>query len=283
MSEFTGKVVLVTGGTRGIGRAIAEAFAAQGAKVAICGRDEVKTQEAAAEIAAGAAGSRATIDVDLVKAVYTTFGPLPISNASSSSSPSPHVEVAGFRADMASSTDVDALIKAVNAKFGPIQILVNNAGITRDGLLMRMKDEQWNDVLQANLSGTFYTCRAVCRDMIKARAGRIINLSSIVGLRGQGGQTNYAAAKAGIIGFTKALAQEVASRGITANVVAPGYIDTDMTAGFNEEARKKLLETIPAGRVGTPEDVANAVIFLASDAAAYITGHVLCVDGGLGM
>jgi 3-oxoacyl-[acyl-carrier protein] reductase len=146
-----------------------------------------------------------------------------------------------------------------------------------------MKDEQWDEVVHANLNGTFYTCRAVCRDMIKARAGRIINLSSIVGLRGQGGQTNYAAAKAGIIGFTKALAQEVASRGITANVVAPGYIDTDMTSGFNEEARKKLLDTIPAGRVGTPHDVAAAVLFLASDTAGYVTGHVLCVDGGLGM
>jgi len=248
MSEFTGKTVLVTGGTRGIGRAIAQAFAAQGAKVAICGRDEAKAQAAAAEIAA------------------TTSA-----------------EVAGFPADMASAPDVDALVKAVNAKCGPIQILVNNAGITRDGLLMRMKDDQWDEVLRTNLNGVFYTCRAVSRDMIKARAGRIINLSSIVGLRGQGGQTNYAAAKAGIIGFTKALAQEVASRGITANVIAPGYIDTDMTAGFNEEARKKLLDTIPAGRTGTPEDIAAAALFLASDAAAYITGHVLCVDGGLGM
>lgn len=244
MSEFTGKVVLVTGGTRGIGRAIAQAFAAQGAKVAICGRDEAKAQAAATEIGG---------------------------------------EVAGFGADIGSAEAVDGLIKAVNAKFGPIQILVNNAGITKDGLLMRMKDEAWDEVLKTNLNASFYTCRAVCRDMIKARAGRIINLSSIVGLRGQGGQTNYAAAKAGIIGFTKALAQEVASRGITANVVAPGYIDTDMTSGFNDEARKKLLDTIPAGRVGTPDDIAAAVLFLASDAAGYITGHVLCVDGGLGM
>ncbi len=244
MSDLAGKVVLVTGGTRGIGRAIAKGFADKGAKVAICGRDETKTQAAASEIGG---------------------------------------ETAGFRADISSAADVDALIKAVNAKFGPIQILVNNAGITKDGLLMRMKDEAWDEVLQTNLNASFYTCRAVCRDMLKARAGRIINLSSIVGLRGQGGQTNYAAAKAGIIGFTKALAQEIASRGITANVVAPGYIDTDMTSGFNEEARKLLLEKIPAGRVGTPDDIAAAVLFLASDAAAYITGHVLCVDGGLGM
>jgi 3-oxoacyl-[acyl-carrier protein] reductase len=248
MSDFTGKVVLVTGGTRGIGRAIAKAFAARGAKVALCGRDEAKAISAAAEIAGETQG-----------------------------------EVAGFRADMASAEDVDALVKAVNAKFGAIQVLVNNAGITRDGLLMRMKNEQWDEVLRTNLNGAFYTCRAVCRDMIKARAGRIVNLSSIVGLRGQGGQTNYAAAKAGVIGFTKALAQEVASRGITANVVAPGYIATDMTSGFNEDARQKLLASIPAGRVGAPEDVAAAVLFLASDAAAYITGHVLCVDGGLGM
>jgi len=244
MSEFTGKVVLVTGGTRGIGRAIAKAFAERGAKVAICGRDEAKAQAAATEIGG---------------------------------------EVAGFGADIGSAEAVDGLIKAVNAKFGPIQILVNNAGITKDGLLMRMKDEAWNEVLKTNLNASFYTCRAVCRDMVKARAGRIINLSSIVGMRGQGGQTNYAAAKAGIIGFTKALAQEIASRGITANVVAPGYIDTDMTSGFNEEARKLLLEKIPAGRVGTPEDIAAAVVFLASDAASYVTGHVLCVDGGLGM
>jgi 3-oxoacyl-[acyl-carrier protein] reductase len=248
LSQFADKSVLVTGGTRGIGRAIARAFALEGAKVAICGRDAQRAAAAAAELAreTGAA-------------------------------------VHGFQADIARQADIDALVAAASEICGPIQILVNNAGITKDGLLMRMKNEQWDEVIQTNLTGCFYTCRAVSRDMIKQRWGRIINLSSIVGLRGQGGQSNYAAAKAGIVGFTKALAQELASRNITANVVAPGYIDTEMTAGFNEDARKKLLDTIPAGRVGTADDVAAAVRFLASDGAAYITGHVLCVDGGLGM
>ena len=248
MSEFGGKSVLVTGGTRGIGRAIARTFASEGAQVAICGRDSDRAVAAAAELADETGGA-----------------------------------IHGFQADIARQGDIDALVIAAAKACGPIQILVNNAGITKDGLLMRMKNEQWDEVIQTNLTGTFYACRAVSRDMIKARWGRIINLSSIVGLRGQGGQTNYAAAKAGIIGFTKALAQEVASRNITANIVAPGYVDTDMTAGFNEEARKKLLETVPAGRVGTADDVAAAVRFLASDGAAYVTGHVLCVDGGLGM
>jgi 3-oxoacyl-[acyl-carrier protein] reductase len=248
MSGLAGKSVLVTGGTRGIGRAIVRAFAEDGAKVALCGRDQDRAVAAAAELADETGGV-----------------------------------VHGFEADIAKSEDVDALVTAATAACGPIQILVNNAGITRDGLLMRMKNEQWDEVIQTNLTGTFYTCRAVCRDMIKQRWGRIVNLSSIVGLRGQGGQTNYAAAKAGIVGFSKALAQELASRNVTVNVVAPGYIDTDMTAGFNDEARQKLLQTIPAGRVGAADDVAAAVRFLASEGAGYITGHVLCVDGGLGM
>jgi 3-oxoacyl-[acyl-carrier protein] reductase len=248
VSTFAGKSVLVTGGTRGIGRAIARGFACDGAQVAICGRDTERAVTAAAELADETGGA-----------------------------------VHGFQADIAKEPDVDALIAAASDACGPVQILVNNAGITHDGLLMRMKNEQWDHVLQTNLTGTFYTCRAVSRDMIKRRWGRIVNLSSIVGLRGQGGQSNYAAAKAGIIGFTKALAQELASRNITANVVAPGYIDTDMTAGFDEAARAKLLQAIPAGRVGTADEVAAAVRFLASEDAAYITGHVLCVDGGLGM
>ena len=216
--------------------------------MAICGRSEETTREAAKALAEESGG---------------------------------HVE--GYPADIAVAAEVDAMIEAISDSLGPITVLVNNAGIARDGLLMRMKDEAWNEVLETNLNGTFYCCRAACRGMIKARAGRIVNVSSIVGLRGQGGQTNYSAAKAGIIGFTKALAQELAPRNITANVVAPGYVETDMTAGFTEKAREKLLEAIPAGREGSPEEIAAVVAFLASDDASYITGHVLCVDGGLGM
>ncbi len=248
MSTFSDKAVLVTGGTRGIGRACVEAFARGGAKVALCGRSTESAQTAASEI-----------------------------------SESTGAEVVGFQADIGNSEDVDALIKSVTETLGPISILVNNAGITRDGLLMRMKNDDWDAVLQTNLSGTFYCCRAVTRGMLKQRYGRIINLSSIVGMRGQGGQSNYAAAKAGIIGFTKALAQELATRTITANVVAPGYIETDMTAEFTEDTQQKLVAQIPAARGGTAEEVAHAVTFLASDEAAYITGHVLAVDGGLGM
>jgi len=248
VSEFEGKTVLVTGGTRGIGRAIASRFAAEGASVAVCGRDADAAATAAREIGRDEPGT-----------------------------------IAGFGADIGDPASVDALMKEIASEVGPIAVLVNNAGITHDGLLMRMKNEHWNDVLQTNLYGTFYMCRAVCRDMMKARWGRIVNVSSIVGLRGQGGQTNYAAAKAGIVGFTKALAQELAPRNITANVVAPGYIETDMTANFSDAVREKLTASIPAGRPGIPEEVASAALYLARDEARYITGHVLCVDGGLGM
>ncbi|PCJ62181.1 MAG: beta-ketoacyl-ACP reductase [Candidatus Hydrogenedentota bacterium] len=248
MSEFTDKVVLITGGTRGIGRACAKSFAQAGAKVAICGRSADSASQAAQELSDETSGS-----------------------------------VTGFQADISSSDDVKALIKSVGEKLGPIQILVNNAGITRDGLIMRMKDDQWSDVFQTNLDGPFYSCRAVCRDMMKARWGRIINLSSIVGVRGQAGQANYSAAKAGVIGLSKALAQELAPRNITVNVVAPGFIETDMTADLPEAAQEALLGKIPAGRQGHAEEVAATVLFLASDGAAYITGHVLAVDGGLGM
>ena len=248
MTDFDGKVVLVTGGTRGIGRACATRFAREGASVALCGRDEESAKAAAQSIAEETGG-----------------------------------QVEGYRADIGKSEDIDAMIAAIEADLGSIGILVNNAGITRDGLLMRMKDDAWSDVIETNLNGAFYCCRAVCRGMMKARAGRIINISSIVGIRGQGGQTNYAAAKAGLIGFTKSIAQELAPRNITANVVAPGYIQTDMTAGLGEDAHAKIIASIPAGREGAPDDIAGAVTFLASDEAAYITGHVLCVDGGLGM
>ena len=248
MSEFSGKTILITGGTRGIGRACAVTFAKEGARVAICGRNDDAAQKAAQEIAAETNG-----------------------------------EVRGFGCDIANAAAVDAMVKSVSEAFGPIYILVNNAGITRDGLLMRMKSEDWSAVVDTNLTGAFNCCRAVTRDMLKQRAGRIINVSSIIGIRGQGGQTNYAAAKAGLIGFTKALAQELASRGITVNVIAPGYIDTDMTAFITEDIRKELLEKIPLKRVGNGDDIAAATKFLASDGASYITGAVLQVDGGLAM
>jgi 3-oxoacyl-[acyl-carrier protein] reductase len=244
MHDFTGKIVLVTGGTRGIGRACAEHFARAGARVALCGRDAAAAEAVASEIGG---------------------------------------DCRGYGADMASAESVNALVASVERDLGPVEILVNNAGITQDGLLMRMKDAQWSAVLETNLNGAFYATRAVARGMLKQRRGRVVNISSVVGLRGQGGQTNYAAAKAGIIGFSKAYAQEVASRSITVNVVAPGYITTDMTAGFDEQQVATILGHIPLQRAGTPDDVAHAVLFLASDAAAYITGAVLPVDGGLAM
>lgn len=244
MNRFDNKVVLITGGTRGIGRACAERFASEGASVAICGRDAANAQAVAAEI-----------------------GP----------------KVHGYGCDVADSASVTALVEAVTAAQGTIYVLVNNAGITRDGLLMRMKDADWNDVIAANLSGAFHLCRATARTMLGARAGRIINLTSVVGIHGQGGQSNYAAAKAGLIGFTKAYAQEVAPRGITVNAVAPGLIETDMTAGLTDKQRELALDRIPLKRTGTAADVAGVVAFLASDDAAYITGEVISVDGGLGM
>ena len=244
MSDLKDAVVLITGGTRGIGRACAELFASLGAKVAICGRGKEAAEKTAAEIGAN---------------------------------------VKGYGCDIGSPASVDALIDQVTEDLGTIQVLVNNAGITRDGLLMRMKDEQWAEVLQTNLTGAFYTCRAAAKTMLKARYGRIINVGSVVGLRGQAGQSNYAAAKAGIIGFTKAYAQEVASRNITVNVIAPGYIATDMTAELGEKATAAIVDHIPMKRVGQPEDIAHAVVFLASPQAGYITGVTLSVDGGIGM
>ena len=244
MSNLNDTIVLVTGGTRGIGRACVEQFAALGAKVALCGRSQESAEKVASEIGEN---------------------------------------VSGYGCDIASPESVDALIKQVTEDLGTIQVLVNNAGITKDGLLMRMKDEQWADVLQTNLTGAFYTCRAAAKTMLKARYGRIINISSVVGIRGQAGQTNYAAAKAGLIGFTKSYAQEVAARNITVNVVAPGYIATDMTAELGEKATEAIIGHIPMKRVGAAADIANAVVFLASPDAGYITGTTLSVDGGIGM
>lgn len=244
MGEFEGKVVVVTGGTRGIGRACAEMFAREGARVALCGRSAEAAEAAAASLPG---------------------------------------EALGIEADIADAAAVDALFRRVEEAFGPAGILVNNAGITSDGLLMRMKDDDWDRVIGTNLTGAFHCCRAAARGMVKQRWGRIVMVSSVIGLRGQAGQSNYAAAKAGLLGFTKALAQELASRNITVNAVAPGFIETDMTAGIPEKHREGILGRIPMGRTGACDEVAAAVRFFASEAASYTTGAVLTVDGGLSM
>ena len=248
MGILTGKTALVTGGSRGIGRAIALRLAAEGADVAVCARQVEAAQAVAGELQA--LGVRAL----------------------------------ARSADVAVATQAGAVIDAVLADFGKLDILVNNAGITRDNLLLRMGEEEWDAVLDTNLKGAFNFCKAAARSMVKARSGRIINISSVVGLMGNAGQVNYAASKAGLIGFTKSLARELASRSITANVVAPGLVpDTGMTGELGEKAVEHLMSQIPLGRPGLPEDVAHAVAFLASDLAGYITGQVLCVDGGMAM
>jgi 3-oxoacyl-[acyl-carrier protein] reductase len=238
-ASLAGKTALVTGASRGIGRAIAAELAAGGATVVIgyrSGKDE-------AESLATELGGRAV------------------------------------QADVSNAEDAARLV----AEAGDIDILVNNAGLTRDGLLARMSDDDWRTVIDTNLSSVFYTCRAVCRPMMKKRAGAIVNVSSIVGVHGNWGQTNYAASKAGIIGFTKSLAKELGSRNVRANVVAPGYVKTQLTDVLPEEATAAMLTNTPLGRLGEPEDIAGAVRFLCSDAASFITGEVLLVDGGLGM
>ena len=242
MSPFAsleGKVALVTGGSRGIGRAIALELGRAGAEVVVgyrTGREE-------ADSVAAAIGGRA------------------------------------LEADVSEAESAKALVEAA----GDVDVLVNNAGLTRDGLLVRMSDEDWRTVIDTNLSSVFYTCRAAARPMMRKRAGSIVNVSSIVGVRGNGGQTNYAASKAGIIGFTKSLARELGSRNVRANVVAPGYVTTQLTDVLPPEATDAMLANTPLGRLGDPEDVAGAVRFLCSDAAAFVTGDVLLVDGGLGM
>ena len=243
-----GKTALVTGASRGIGRAVALALAAAGARVAINYAGNVKAAEEV-KAAVEAAGGTAIL----------------------------------CQADVADSAAVEAMVAAVVKEFGTIDILVNNAGITRDTLLMRMKDEDFAKVLDTNLKGVFHCTKAVAKLMMKKRSGRIVNMASVVGLVGNAGQTNYAAAKAGVIGFSKSAAKELASRGITVNVVAPGFIGTDMTAGLPESVKEKMLTDIPLGRMGEPEDVASAVLFLASDQASYITGQVVNVDGGMVM
>ena len=243
-----GKTALVTGASRGIGRAIALRLAAEGARVAINYAGNVKAAEE-------------------VKAAVEAAGGATIL----------------CQADISDSAAVEAMVADVVKEFGTIDILVNNAGITRDTLLMRMKDEDFAKVLDTNLKGVFYCTKAVAKLMMKKRSGRIVNMASVVGLVGNAGQTNYAAAKAGVIGFSKSAARELASRGITVNVVAPGFIGTDMTAVLPEAVKEKTLAGIPLGKMGEPEDVANAVLFLASDQASYITGQVVNVDGGMVM
>ncbi len=248
MLDLSGKIALVTGGSRGIGRAIVLRLAEQGADVALSYKGNAS---AAAEVVAAveAMGRRAL----------------------------------SAQADARSQQGAEGLVKAVLEAFGRIDILVNNAGITRDNLIMRMGPEEWSEVLETNLFGAFYTLKAVTRPMLKARGGRIINISSVSGQAGQTGQANYSAAKAGLIGLTKAAARELASRGITVNAVAPGFVLTELTQDLSDDLKGQLVDRTPLGRFGTPEEIASAVAFLASDEAAYITGQVLAVDGGLVM
>ena len=239
-----GKIALVTGATRGIGRAVAEELVSKGAFVI-----GTATSEKGAESISAYLGEKGR----------------------------------GLVLNVADQASIDAVLEQIKQEFGDIDILVNNAGITRDNLLMRMKDEEWFDILQTNLSSVYHLSKAMLRTMMKKRFGRIINIGSVVGSMGNAGQTNYCAAKAGLIGFSKALAKEVASRGITVNVVAPGFIATDMTEVLSEELKNNLLTQIPAGRLGEPKDIAKAVAFLASEDASYINGTTLHVNGGMYM
>ena len=239
-----GKIALVTGATRGIGRAVAEELVSKGAFVI-----GTATSEKGAESISAYLGEKGK----------------------------------GLVLNVADQASIDAALEQIKQEFGDIDILVNNAGITRDNLLMRMKDEEWFDILQTNLSSVYHLSKAMLRTMMKKRFGRIINIGSVVGSMGNAGQTNYCAAKAGLIGFSKALAKEVASRGITVNVVAPGFIATDMTDVLSEELKNNLLTQIPAGRLGEPKDIAKAVAFLASEDASYINGTTLHVNGGMYM
>ncbi len=241
--DLSGRSALVTGSTRGIGRGIAQTLSESGANVAVVGRDS-----ATAEVVAGTMRS-----------------------------------ARGFGCDITDGVAVAALVEEVEKTFGAIDILVNNAGITRDNLLMRLKDDDWDAVLDANLKAAFVLTRAVSRGMMKRRWGRVINIASIVGLVGNKGQANYAASKAGLIGLTKSVAKELSSRNILANVVAPGFIETDMTASMTADARETLSKQIPLERLGTPSDIAGVVAFLASEHASYITGQVFVIDGGMVM
>ena len=247
MSQLTNQIAVVTGAGRGIGRAIALKFATEGADVVVVSRTQENSEKVAAEIRA--LGRKAW----------------------------------ALAVDVSDSAAVTAAADKIIADCGKVDILVNNAGVTRDGLLMRMSDADWDTVLDTNLKGAFHFTRAFFRTFAKQRAGRILNISSVIGLIGNGGQSNYAASKAGLIGFTQSVARELAGRGVTVNAIAPGFIETDMTSELNEELKANILRTIPLGKFGQAEDIANAALFLAGQGARYVTGQVLTVDGGMVM
>ncbi|MBX3145699.1 MAG: 3-oxoacyl-[acyl-carrier-protein] reductase [Gemmatimonadales bacterium] len=240
--DLTGQVAFVTGSTRGIGLELARTLRSAGARVAVVGRNAEQARAVAATLGDGAVG---------------------------------------VGCDVSDAAQVEAAIAQAEQALGPISILINNAGLTRDNLLLRLSGEEWDQVLDANLKGAFHTTKAVIKGMMKRRAGRIINITSVVGLTGNKGQANYAASKAGLIGFSKSVAKEYASRGVLVNCIAPGFIETDMTAALPAEAQAALLSQIALGRLGQPADIAGAVLFLASDLARYVTGQVLVVDGGM--
>jgi len=247
MNQLANQIAVVTGAGRGIGRAIALKFASEGADVVCVSRTAENSEKVAAEIRA--LGRRAW----------------------------------AYAADVSKSSEVQTATETILSDAGAVHILVNNAGVTRDGLLMRMSEEDWDTVLDTNLKGAFLFTKAFTRGFIKQRSGRILNVASVIGLTGNAGQSNYASSKAGLIGFTKSLARELASRGVTVNALAPGFIETDMTGGLKEEHRQEILKTIPLNCLGQADDIANAALFLASPAARYITGQVLAVDGGMVM
>ncbi|MCC5831787.1 MAG: 3-oxoacyl-ACP reductase FabG [Chlamydiales bacterium] len=250
MKLLAEKRAIVTGGTRGIGKGIAAAFIEQGASVAVFGTSESRGAEALKELQARAFEGQ---------------------------------KIAFYKVDVADTKQVEATIQQVCNDFGGVDILVNNAGITRDGLLMRLSEDDWEEVINTNLKSVYNTCRSVIRPMMKARQGKIINITSVVGLMGNPGQTNYAASKSGMIGFTKSLAKEMGARNVCVNCIAPGFIATDMTEALNEKQREAILSQIPMQKLGRPEDIANAALFLASPLADYVTGQVLTVDGGMVM
>lgn len=247
LMDLSGELVLVSGASRGIGRSIAEMLGGQGATII-----GTATSESGAES---------------ISAYLQSAG----------------ISGQGMVLDVADADSISGVLKAVNDDYGAISVLVNNAGITRDNLLMRMKDEEWNDIINTNLNSVFRMSKACLRGMMKAKKGRIISISSVVGATGNPGQTNYAAAKAGLVGFSKSLAREIGSRGVTVNVVAPGFIDTDMTQALSDEQRAPMLNSIPLGRLGQPEEIAAAVLFLASGLGAYVTGETIHVNGGMNM
>jgi 3-oxoacyl-[acyl-carrier protein] reductase len=251
MQLLKGKVALITGGTAGIGKAIAILYVEQGADVVILGTNAERAAQAVCELEA--------------------------------KRKDPSQKIASFLVNVSNTKEVDEVVEKVLKDFGKVDILVNNAGITRDNLLMKMKEEEWDQVIDVNLKSVYNTCKALTRPMMKAKSGAIINITSVIGLIGNAGQTNYAASKAGMIGFTKSLAKELASRNVRANCIAPGYIETQMTDVLPDAVKQAVLEKIPLSRMGNPNDIAQAALFLAGPYAEYITGQVLAVDGGMVM